>query len=348
MNERSAWFWCRLALLVGATAFTLLWIAGLLFGRQNMKDQPLSVWGPHGERLLVATTGRESEPFQFLALVTEKGTVVQRPPVFPGEFTGTLTEAAFLAAEDRNFFQHSGWSLTNLLLAIVTGGHRGASTITQQYVRSQWGDFRHSAGRKWREMMVALAVESRLNKQAVLAGYWNTAYFGLDRDGKAVYGLTDASYRLLGKPPQALRPSEAALLAGILRRANTATAEWRAGDSSRLAETRNSILRLMHKHWSDSFSDESLTIAISETVPRMARPASPNVHDDDCSRYFVDYARKEAQSFPPGSTILTTIDLPLQEEMCRLLKEEGQEIESRIRPELSRQAGRLEFGQFTI
>src|SRR5579862_6573311 len=133
-----------------------------------------------------------------------------------------LVTAAFVAVEDRHFYTHFGMdpagtgraALVNLVRGHVA---QGGSTITQQLAKTYVGDER-SYGRKLREMLVALALETRLTKNEILSRYLSTAYFG-----SGAYGLRAAARTYFDKAPEDLSLSEAAMLAGLLKRSEEHT-----------------------------------------------------------------------------------------------------------------------------
>ncbi|MCC5897890.1 MAG: transglycosylase domain-containing protein [Phormidium sp. BM_Day4_Bin.17] len=132
---------------------------------------------------------------------------------------GDYLPNAVIASEDSRFFWHLGVDPIGVLRAFVTnlrgGGIReGASTVTQQLARSLYRDYvgtEDSAGRKLREMIVALKLETFYSKDDLLLTYLNQVFLGID-----LYGFEDAARFYFGKSTQELSLSEAATLAGIL------------------------------------------------------------------------------------------------------------------------------------
>lgn len=133
---------------------------------------------------------------------------------------------AIVAAEDNRFYEHRGVDARGIVRAFVrnqTNGAvtQGASTLTQQYVRSilRYGatnaeELRiateDTAGRKLREMRYAIALEKELSKDQILQNYLNITYFG-----NQGYGVYAASYAYFSKPPSQLTLAEAAMIAGM-------------------------------------------------------------------------------------------------------------------------------------
>lgn len=127
---------------------------------------------------------------------------------------------AFLAAEDAEFFDHFGVSPFAVLRAawvnLRAGSIRqGGSTITQQLVKNLFLTSERTFARKGREAIVAMLLEARYSKQAILEAYLNELYFGAQGPVNII-GLGAASIAFFGKEPQYLTPGEAALLAGMV------------------------------------------------------------------------------------------------------------------------------------
>ncbi|GAA2552984.1 hypothetical protein GCM10010435_24180 [Winogradskya consettensis] len=123
---------------------------------------------------------------------------------------------AFLAAEDRGFYDHFGVSAKGLLRAlwanIFHNDGQGASTITQQYVRNAYLTQDRTVSRKAREAALALQVEHRFSKDEILERYLNTIYFGRD-----AYGIEAASRAYFGTGVDRLTAFQGAVLAAMVK-----------------------------------------------------------------------------------------------------------------------------------
>jgi penicillin-binding protein 1C len=152
-----------------------------------------------------------------------------------------LLVRATLAAEDHRFERHPGVDPIALARACgraLAGGHGvgGASTLTMQVVRLSRGQPR-GAGDRIAEVWWALVLEAHRSKSEILEAYFDTAPY---RAG--VRGVVAASRTLFAKPPSALSPAEAALLAA-LPRAPSRLDPTRHPSAARNA--RNEVLRRM-------------------------------------------------------------------------------------------------------
>lgn len=122
---------------------------------------------------------------------------------------------AFIASEDKNFYEHTGIdyrAVVRALRANLTAGEvvEGGSTITQQVARIVFLDQERTVQRKLREATMAQKMERQLDKQTILERYLNLVYLG-----SGAYGVADAAWIYFGKPVQQLNLSEMAMIAGM-------------------------------------------------------------------------------------------------------------------------------------
>ena len=126
-------------------------------------------------------------------------------------------QKAFVAAEDRRFFQHHGVDERGIIRAFIgnlgeSGRPQGGSTITQQVVKNLLVGEDVTYERKIREMIVASRLENTLTKSEILEVYLNSAYLG-----RGSWGLEMAARSYFGKSAKALTLGEGAMLAGLLK-----------------------------------------------------------------------------------------------------------------------------------
>jgi penicillin-binding protein 1A len=139
----------------------------------------------------------------------------ERRTVVPYDRIPKIMVDSVVAAEDAEFFSHEGLDYLGMLRCAVkntfTGRIRcGASTITQQTVKTFLLSPKQTLGRKLREMILAKRVEEALTKDEILYLYLNQIYFG-----HSAYGVQEASRVFFGKDVTRLSVEEAALLAGL-------------------------------------------------------------------------------------------------------------------------------------
>ena len=134
---------------------------------------------------------------------------------------------AFIAIEDRRFYEHHGVDPYGIGRAFVANVlHRtvaqGGSTITQQLAKNLFLTQERTINRKLQEVVLALWLERKFSKAQILEMYLNRVYFGA-----GAYGIEQAAQRYFGKSARQITLGEAALLAGLVK------------SPSRLAPTRN-------------------------------------------------------------------------------------------------------------
>src|SRR6185295_375576 len=122
---------------------------------------------------------------------------------------------AFIAIEDRRFYEHEGvdrMAIVRAILANLRAGEtvQGASTISQQLARNLFLTPDRSINRKLREMVLASRIERRLTKDEILELYLNRVYLG-----DQAFGVDAAARRFFGHPAARLTLAEAAMLAGL-------------------------------------------------------------------------------------------------------------------------------------
>jgi penicillin-binding protein 1B len=125
------------------------------------------------------------------------------------------------AVEDRNFKNHFGIDFRGLLRAIwvnIREGEyqQGASTITQQMVRSCFLSNTKTISRKVKEAMYSLIIEARFDKKTILEAYLNQAYLG-QQGNQSVHGIAAGSEFWFGRDLKSLRTEEMALLIGVIQ-----------------------------------------------------------------------------------------------------------------------------------
>ena len=125
--------------------------------------------------------------------------------------------AALISTEDRRFRSHIGVDPIGIGRAIGSAfvkGHRvsATSTITQQLARNIFLTNNRSYGRKFKEAILALALERKFSKDQILELYLNRVYFG-----GGAYGIDAASRKFFGHGADRLSLGEAAIIAGLVK-----------------------------------------------------------------------------------------------------------------------------------
>lgn len=149
-------------------------------------------------------------------------------------------QRAILAAEDSDFYSHSGINpiaIGRALLKNATSDTlQGGSTITQQYAKIAYLKPEQKISRKIKEVFVALKVEGAFPKSEILEKYINAVYFG-----RNAYGVEMAARKYFGVKASALTPSQSIVLAALVRSPANYDPEFKPGNSVRLINRFNGI-----------------------------------------------------------------------------------------------------------
>jgi penicillin-binding protein 1A len=203
-------------------------------------------------------------------------------PVDPARLPAHV-RGAFIATEDRNFYHHVGVNPVAVLRALIINFRagdveQGGSTITQQLVKNLLLTPERTMKRKVQEMLLALKIEGRYDKDEILGFYLNAVYFG-----NGAYGLEAASRRYFGKRPEELSIGEAAMLAGLLK-APSKLAPTRSEDAAR--DRARLVL--------DAMVEARIITPQQAKDARLAGIARP-VAGDTSAAYAADHAVTEAE-----------------------------------------------------
>ncbi len=253
-----------------------------------------------------------SQDLQLMAEFGEK----KRNPVDFEEIPTPLINA-FLAAEDDGFFSHSGVDFTGLARAafeLATSGsiQSGGSTITMQVARNFFLDARQEFARKFNEILLALTIERKLDKQAILSLYVNKIYLG-----NRAYGVGAAAQIYYGATLDELSIAQMAMIAGLPK----APSRYNPiANPERATQRRDWILgRMQRLGW---LSTEQYQAAINE-------PDDARYHGslaDLEAAYGAEMARREMieryglRAYEEGLQVITTIDSNLQRAATRAVQ----------------------------
>ncbi|VAY87112.1 Multimodular transpeptidase-transglycosylase [hydrothermal vent metagenome] len=214
---------------------------------------------------------------------------------------------SLVAIEDTQFFEHNGINIEAISRALIKDIKarkliEGASTITQQLVKTIVLTRDKKIIRKIKEILLSLKLESLLTKEEIIERYLNHIYFG-----HGYYGVKTASLGYFHKHLNELTLKEIALLVGLPR----APSFYDPTKNFNFSLTRaNQVLSRLHTlGW------------INDTEYKESLNYTPVVYDDTLTQnkapYAIDIAIKELQKNIPdiksgGYTISLTIDLEAQ------------------------------------
>jgi penicillin-binding protein 1A len=247
---------------------------------------------------------------------------------------------AVVAIEDQRFWRHAGVDLRALVRAAVSDFRtgrvaEGGSTITQQYVKNSLLEPERSLRRKVKEASLAWRLERQYPKDAILAGYLNTIYFG-----NGAYGAQAAAEVYFGTTAERLTLAQSALLAGMVR-SPAAYDPYRAPDAAR--RRRNLVLDRMAEQ--RMISRRAAEAAKGEPLGVVARPKQvryPAAHFVEEVKRFVlsnpafgaTAADRERALFTGGLRIHTTLDpaeqAAAEQAVARVLSQPGRDPEAAL------------------
>ena len=227
-------------------------------------------------------------------------------------------QKAFVAAEDRRFYQHHGVDERGIIRAFMgnlgeSGRPQGGSTITQQVVKNLLVGEDVTYERKIREIIVASRVESTLTKAEILELYLNSAYLG-----RSSWGVEMAARSYFGKSAKALTLGEGAMLAGLLKGPNFFNPDRRP---ERARERLAYVLGRMQEDGVISPEQRAEALAAPPKIVALDRQRR------DTGFHFVDFLGREAKADGIESltalpyTVHSTINATLQRDTEAALQE---------------------------
>ncbi|MFH1598196.1 MAG: PBP1A family penicillin-binding protein [Patescibacteria group bacterium] len=139
----------------------------------------------------------------------------ERRTIIPLEEIPDYMEWATVAAEDHNFYQHTGFNLKRIITAVVKDviqrrKAEGASTITQQFVKNAILTIEKTWTRKIKEAILTYQIERKFSKDQILQMYLNEIPYGSN-----FYGIESAANGYFGKSAKELTLAESAILAAL-------------------------------------------------------------------------------------------------------------------------------------
>jgi penicillin-binding protein 1A len=212
---------------------------------------------------------------------------------------------AMVAVEDKRFRSHYGVDPVGLARAARVRWDegrwkQGASTITQQLARNIFLTNKKDFGRKGREMILALAMEWKYDKDQILELYLNRVYFG-----GGAYGIDAASRRFFDHPGKTLSLPEAAIIAGLVK----APSNYAPTADPTAALGRAGVVLGMMAEQGMISPDEAKKVS-----PKTVKLAVEKTYNN--ARYFIDWALPQIDGLIEETSkpidIWTTLDMKLQ------------------------------------
>lgn len=282
---------------------------------------------------------RTFEPQQASKLYSHDGRLLaelgveRRTPVSINALPEYVSQA-FVAVEDKRFYDHRGIDprgLARAVVGVLTGQSRsqgGGSTITQQLARNMFEtsvDARIRSGwglivRKVKELQVAFALERAYTKDQILEAYMNEINYA-----HGWYGIQTAARNYFGKNATDLNPAEAALLAAIPNRPEYYS-PLRNPDNAE--SRRRLVLRRM-------IDQGILPVGDFGRYVNAPLPTERAVAGGTIAPYFVEWVRQilddrfGSQLYTAGLNVYTTLDVPMQRAAETSMQEGWAGIEAR-------------------
>jgi penicillin-binding protein 1B len=243
---------------------------------------------------------------------------------------------AIIAIEDQRFLEHPGFDIRSLARAVWVNLKsralsQGGSTLTQQLVKNLLGTHQKTLFRKVRELVLAILMEARYSKDAILEKYLNEVYFG-QIGSLEVHGVAEAARYFFNKPLEKLSLPEMAMIAGVIR-GPAVYSPYKY--LKRATERKNTVLRKMEEL--RIITPTELKDALAEKLA-FAPPSLVN----NKAPYFVDYVKSQVLEqlgervsaedlSAAGLRVFTTLDMPLQRRADRAVSTTVRELEARYK-----------------
>ena len=229
------------------------------------------------------------------------------------EISGNVKNA-LIAAEDKDFYKHSGFSIEGILRAVygtVTSqeAYGGGSTLTQQLAKNTLLSADRSFLRKYQELAVSIAIEQRYSKDQILEMYLNSVFFG-----GTTFGIEDAAKSYFNKSPKDLTLAESAMLIGILPSPNAYSPT--IGNAEYARERQTTVLTRMVTNGYIKDADKQAALAEQLTyAPRetSSEGDAPHFAEMVLEELYKKYG--EEKTLRSGYQVQTTLDLNLQRKM---------------------------------
>jgi penicillin-binding protein 1A len=238
----------------------------------------------------------------------------ERRLYLPIQAVPKLVINAFLAAEDKNFYEHGGIDYSGMARAALVyaqnfgSGRRpqGASTITQQVAKNFFFSSEVSFARKIKEALLAMRLERAYSKDKILELYLNEIYLG-----QGAYGIAAASLVYFDKSVNELTVAEAAFLAALPKAPGTLNP---VRNHDRAVERRNYVVdRLLENGWikqTDADTARKDPLAVTNRT-NSARTFAGEYFAEEVRRDLLErYGEKKL--YEGGLSVRTSLDPKLQ------------------------------------
>jgi penicillin-binding protein 1A len=212
---------------------------------------------------------------------------------------------AMVAVEDRRYYMHPGVDPIGItrsfyVRAIEGRWTQGGSTITQQLARNIYLNSNKEFGRKIREIILALAMETKFSKEQILELYLNKVYFG-----GGAYGVDAASRKFFDHGAEELSLAEAAIIAGLVKAPSRYSP---TADAKAALDRAEVVVEVMQ--------DAGMITAEQAAAVKPAQVKIASEPPQDSVRYFTDWMLPQLDGLidetEKAIDVWTTLDLKMQ------------------------------------
>jgi membrane peptidoglycan carboxypeptidase len=317
--ERKKGFFRKLfsvkGMLVSGAVMFLLGSAGVVFA-YSMTPIPDANSFATSQSTIVYWNDGETELGRFEAQAREP-VELDKIPAF--------VQQAVIAAEDRSFYENSGFDPIGIARAAygtvrsgeITGG---GSTITQQYVKNYYLTQDQTLSRKVKELFIAVKIDQRFSKDQILVDYLNTIWFGRGE----LHGVQTAAHSYFGKPVTDLELEEGIALAAFIRNPGLYDPTMGEANEERFAQRFQFVVNGMV----EMGSLDAATAAGLE--PPEVEPRQTGNRKGGTNGYLIDQVEKEVldagiseqELYTGGLRITTTFDRKAQKAAVDAVEQE--------------------------
>ena len=302
------WIWLSLVLLFAVVCAVVGYLLVILNGERILSSNLDKLTDMSQASKIIDSSGKEISKLYD----PEAGSNREYVPI--SEIPKKVQQA-FVAVEDKRFYEHGGvdlWGIGRALFKdiVARSAVEGASTITQQVARNIFLNADKTLFRKGTEASIALALENHKSKDEILELYLNRIYFG-----KGQWGIkTAAKYYFNVDDLNKLTTAQIAILAGIPKAPSVYNP---ISNPDKSLERRGVVLGLMEDQGLITEAEKQQALAWKYVPPATARQSSKY-------QTFVDYVVDEAQDVTKlteeqlltgGYTIYTTLNTTAQDAM---------------------------------
>jgi penicillin-binding protein 1A len=260
----------------------------------------------------------------------------ERRTYVPYEKIPPLVVDAFVAAEDNRFWTHGGvdyWGMFRAFLTNIRSGRtkQGASTITQQVVKTFLLTPEKTFKRKIQEIILARRLEKQLTKQEILSLYMNQIYFGNNR-----YGVQEAARFYFAKDVEQLSVGEAAMLAGLPQRPEELAPNKPRNQKAAKARqiyVLNQLVEMgkLSAAEAQKWIDAKLQVVDNPFPDLGSAPEWVDLVHEELVRDLKERGKDETALDRLGGTVQTTLDPKLQAEAERALQVGLRAVDERMK-----------------